>query len=144
MSGRVFRFEHRVPYALCTLGNHVYYSRYLDVLEAARGEFFRHLSQPLLSWQERDTIFPVLECRLRYKGAARYDDLLTVELWLTAAGKVRLNLAYRILNADGQVLVEAETLHACTSTQDKPKRLPDELSAVLQPFLVESEAPLLS
>jgi acyl-CoA thioester hydrolase len=137
MSGRVFRFEHRVPYALCTLGNHVYYSRYLDVLEAARGEFFRHLGQPLLSWQERDTIFPVIECHLRYKGAARYDDLLTVELWLTAAGKVRLNFACRILNADGQVLVEAETLHACTSTQDKPKRLPDELSAVLRPFLVE-------
>jgi acyl-CoA thioester hydrolase len=135
MSGRVFRFEHRVAYALCTLGNHVYYSRYLDILEAARGEFFRHLGQPLLSWQERDTIFPVLECRLRYKAAARYDDLLTVELWLTAAGKVRLNFAYRILSADGQVLVEAETLHACVSAQDKPKRLPDELSDVLQPYL---------
>jgi acyl-CoA thioester hydrolase len=135
MSGRIFRCEHRVPYASCTLGNHVYYSRYLDILEAARGEFFRQLGQPLLSWQERDTIFPVIECRLRYKAAARYDDLLTVELWLTAAGKVRLNFAYRILNADGLMLIEAETLHACASTQDKPKRLPDELGAVLQPFL---------
>lgn len=135
MSGRVFRYEYRVPYALCTLGNHVYYSRYLDILEAARGEFFRHLGQPLLSWQERDTLLPVLECCLRYKGAARYDDLLTVELWLTAAGKVRLNFAYRILNSEGKVRVEAETLHVCTSIQDKPKRLPDELRAVLQPFL---------
>jgi acyl-CoA thioester hydrolase len=117
------------------LGNHVYHSRYLDILEAARGEFFRHLGQSLLSWQERDTLFPVIECRLHYKGAARYDDLLTVELWLTTKGKVRLNFAYRILNADGLVLVEAETLHACASTRDKPKRLPDGLSDVLEPFL---------
>jgi len=135
MSGQVFRCEHRVPYALCTLGNHVYYSRYLDILEAARGEFFRHLGQPLLSWQERDTNFPVVECRLRYKGAARYDDLLTVELWLTTAGKVRLDFAYRILKADGQVVLEAETRHACASSQDKPKRLPEELGDALEPFL---------
>lgn len=135
MSGQVFRYEQRVPYALCTLGNHVYYSRYLDILEAARGEFFRHVGQTLLSWQERDTLLPVIECRLRYKGAARYDDLLTIELWLTAAARVRVNFAYRILNSDQALLVEAETLHVCTSLQDKPKRLPDELNAALLPFL---------
>jgi acyl-CoA thioester hydrolase len=135
MAGHVFRYDYRVPYAVCTLGNHVYYSRYLDLLEAARGEFFRHLGQSLLSWQERDTLFPVIECRLRFKGAARYDDLLTVELWLTTAAKIRLNFAYRIRKADSLVLVEAETQHVCTSTREKPKRLPEELSRALGPFL---------
>jgi len=43
-----FRHIYRVVYADCTLGNHIYYSRYLDILEAARGEFFRHLGVPLL------------------------------------------------------------------------------------------------
>jgi acyl-CoA thioester hydrolase len=135
VSSQVFHYEQRVTYALCTVGNHVYYARYLDILEAARGEFVRQLGQPFLSWQERDTLFPVVECRLRYKGAARYDDVLTVELWLTAAEKVRLNFAYRILHSDGRVLVEAETLHVCTSLEEKPKRLPEELSVVLRPFL---------
>ena len=36
-----FRHPHRVSYAECTVGNHVYHSRYLDWLEAARGEFIR-------------------------------------------------------------------------------------------------------
>ena len=57
MSAPVFRHTHRVSYAECTLGNHVYYSRYLDLLEAARGDFFRQLGSPLLHWQERDVIF---------------------------------------------------------------------------------------
>ena len=135
MSGNIFRWDHRVTYSDCTVGNHVYYSRYLDILEAARGEFFRRLGQPFLLWQERDTIFPVVDCRLRYKGAARYDEVLTVELWLTEAEKIRLNFAYRILNPAGRTLVEAATLHVCTSIQDKPKKLPDELSAALKAFL---------
>jgi acyl-CoA thioester hydrolase len=135
MSGQIFRYEHRVAYAFCTLGNHVYYARYLDILEAARGEFFRHLGQSFLKWQEQDTVFPVVECHLRYKAAARYDDVLTVELWLTEAEKIRLGFAGRIVNQEGRVLLEAETLHVCTSLTDKPKRLPEELSAALHPFV---------
>ena len=40
-----FRHPHRVSYAECTVGNHVYHSRYLDWLEAARGEFIRSLAR---------------------------------------------------------------------------------------------------
>jgi len=135
MSASVFRHQHRVPYANCTLGNHVYYARYLDLLEAARGELFRHLGVPLLQWQERDTIFPVIEARLRYKAPARYDDLLTTEVWVTAAGRIRLNLAYRVVNPSGALVVEADTMHVCTTIGEKPKRLPSELIDLLQPFL---------
>ena len=135
MSGQIFRCSQRVSYAHCSVGDHVYYSRYLDLLEVARGEFFRHLGQTFRHWQERDTIFPVVECQLRYKGAARYDDVLLIELWLTLVLKIRLNFAYRILDKSGRTLVEAETFHVCTSLQDKPKRLPEELAVVLRHFV---------
>ena len=135
MSGSVFRYIHRVTYAECTLGNHVYYSRYLDLLEAAPGEFFRHLGASLLHWQEQDTIFPVIECRLRYKAPARYDDTLTIELWPTTAEKVRMNFFHRILNQHGALILEAETFHVCTGLGEKPKRLPEELVAKLHPYL---------
>lgn len=135
MAGQLYRHSYRVTYADCTVGNHIYYSRYLNLLEAARGEFFRHLGMPFSQLQDQDTIFPVIECRLRYKAPARYDDLLTIELWLTAAERIRLNFGYCILNQNGTPLVEAETQHVCTSLGDKPKRLPDQLSTLLQPFL---------
>ncbi len=135
MSAQVFRHSHRVTYAECTLGNHIYYARYLDLLEAVRGEFFRHLGAPLLRWQEADTIFPVIECRMRYRAPARYDDVLTVEVWLTEMQRVRQNFAYRIVNQSGREILEASTLHACTGLDEKPKRLPEELSRLLQPYL---------
>ncbi len=130
-----FRHPHRVSYADCTVGNHIYYGRYLDLLEIARGEFFRHLGTTFLQWQERDTIFPVLECHLRYKAAARYDDVLSIEVHPVTAERARLNFAHRITNQAGKLILEAETNHVCAGLNDRPKRLPEELIAVLRPFL---------
>jgi acyl-CoA thioester hydrolase len=130
----IFQHSHRVTYSECTLGNHIYYSRYLDILESARGEFFRQLGTTFLNWQRQDVIFPVIECRLRYKAPARYDDLLTIETWLTSLERIRLNFAYRILNQEN-LLLEAETLHVCTGLDEKPKKLPDQLQLLLKPYL---------
>jgi acyl-CoA thioester hydrolase len=126
-----FRYEHRVTYAECTVGNHVYYGRYLDLLEAARGEFFRELGTSFLDLQQREFIFPVVECHLAYKAPARYEDVLTIEVWPSMVQKVRLNFGYRIVNAAGKLILEGETWHVCTGLDEKPKRLPEELAAVL-------------
>ena len=135
MTAAVFRHSLRVTYSLCTVGNHIYYSRYLDLLEAARGEFFRHLGTTFLQLQEQGVIFPVIECHLRYRGAARYDDLLTIEIWLTELGRVRHAFNYRVLNREGRELVEGTTVHACTGIDDKPRRLPEGLASALQAYL---------
>ena len=135
MSANAFRHQYRVSYADCTLGNHVYYARYLDLLELVRGEFFRSLGVTLLQWQERDTIFPVIEARLRYKAPARYDDVLATEVWLLAAEKIRVNFGYRVVNQAGVLVLEAETMHVCTRLDEKPKRLPEDLVARLLPFV---------
>lgn len=135
MSGQIFRFQQRVSYSLCTVGNHVYHSRYLDILELARGEFFRSLGHTFAGLQERDAIFPIIECRLTFKAPARYDDLITVELWIIEAERIRLTFGCRVVNAGGSLLAEGATYHVCTSLHDKPKRIPADLIAALGPYL---------
>ena len=135
MTVGIFRHTHRVTYAECTVGNHIYHSRYLDLLEAARGEFIRSLGPTVLHWQEKDVIFPVIEARLRFKSPARYDDLLAIEVWPTLVERVRLNFGHRILNQNGKLILEAETFHACTGIDEKPKRMPEELTEKLKLFL---------
>ena len=129
--GTPFRHLHRVSYAECTVGNHVYHARYLDFLEAARGEFLRSLGATVAFWQDQDTIFPVIEARLRYQFPARYDDLLAIEVWPSMVKGVRVNFSHRVLNQDNKLVLEAETFHACTSTAEKPKRIPSGLAAHL-------------
>jgi acyl-CoA thioester hydrolase len=141
MSVSVFQHQHRVVYAECTVGNHVYYARYLDILEEARGELFRLAGWPLLALQEGGTAFPVISVEIAYKGPARYDDLLTIELWLAEMRGIRLNFGFRILHANGAMLAEGATRHICAGLDEKPKRLPQGLLDGLAPFLrIRNEA----
>lgn len=131
MAGPSFQLHHRVTYGECTVGNHVYYARYLDLLETARGEFLRHLGLSFLELQRQELIFPVIECQLRYKAPARYDDLLTIAVWPSKVERVRLNFGYRITEAAGKLVLEAETFHVCAGLNEKPKRLPESLLKLL-------------
>ena len=126
---------HRVTYAECTVGNHIYYGRYLNLLEEARGEFFRSIGCAFQALHENGSIFPVIEWHVRYSGAARYDDVLAIEVSVLEARGARLNFGYRILNQGGALILEAKTSHACTTPEDRPKRLPAELATALHPYL---------
>lgn len=135
MANQVFRSCHRVTYAHCTVGNHVYYARYLDLLEAARGEFFRDLGTTFLQWQQTGLAFPVLECQLRFHAAARYDDVLAIDLWLTELTRLRLDFAYRIWNEAATLVGEGSTRHICASVEERPRRMPEDLVQRLRPYL---------
>jgi acyl-CoA thioesterase FadM len=62
--------------------------------------------------------------------------VLTIEVRVLRAERVRLDFAYRILKADGALVLEAETFHVCTGFDEKPRRLPEELIAKLKPFVI--------
>lgn len=128
-------YTYRVTYAECTVGNHIYHARYLDLLEAARGECLRALGTTVLHWQDQDVIFPIVEVHLRYKYPARYDDLLAIEVRPTLVDKIRVNFGHRVLNQNGKLILEGETFHVCTGRDEKPKRLPEELAEKLRHLL---------
>lgn len=162
-----FIHRHRVIYGECTLGNHVYYARYLDFLESARGEFFRNCGFPMSALQDAGVLFPVVEVQLRYFAAARYDDVLAIQIAVQRMDRVRLDFHCTI----GQVtdlgdrscgepqetaadagneqratrrsawkpLVEGVTRHVCTDLKDRPRRIPTELAAALQPWRILEE-----
>lgn len=125
----------RVTYAHCTIGNHVYYSRYLDLLEAARGEFFRHIGFPCQALQVQDTVFQVTECHLKYLKPARYDDPLRIQITLDEVRKVRLRFRYEIHRAE-EHLVAGSTLLVCVSRDERPKRIPEDLLRAFTPYII--------
>lgn len=135
MPSPFFTHRRRITYSECTVGNHVYYSRYLDLLEEARGEFFRSTGWPLSKMQEDGIAFPVRECRLRYEAPARYDDVLSIELWIVGLDRLWLKFGFAIRSEAGDLLVDGQTDHICASTEEKPMRMPREVLAALTPYL---------
>ncbi len=126
MPARTFVHSHRVTYSSCTVGDHIYYSRYLDLLEEARGEFFRELGKPLLKLHAEGIEFPVRECQIRYEAPARYDDVIRIELWV--------KFGFAIRNDLGSLIAEGRTDHVGVNLEQKPKRMPRPLFQLLGPF----------
>jgi|SRR6185436_9802108 len=133
MSIQPFSHTHRVTYAECTVGNHVYYGRYLDLLEEARGELFRALGIPLTELQVNGTLFPVTECQLRYKAPARYDEVLAIEVSISELNRIKIVFGYRI-QTGGKLILEGSTTHVATGLDEKPKRMPMDLLERLERF----------
>ena len=142
MAARVFEHQHRVTYGDCTVGNHVYHANYFTILEAARGEFVRSLGATLLVLQGQDVIFPVVECSMRYKLPARYDDLLTIAIRVTELKGARVSFGHTITNQDGKLIIEAQTRHACTTLADKPRRIPRAIVEKLSAFFSDHPSAL--
>jgi len=126
-----FTHRRRITYSECTVGNHVYYSRYLDLLEEARGEFFRSIGWSLLKLQDLGFKFPVRECRLCYETPARYDDVVAIELWIVAVDRLWLKFGFAIRGETGELLVKGQTDHICASLEEKPRRMPRDLLEML-------------
>lgn len=123
-----FRHRHRVTYADCTVGNHAYYARCLEWLEAARGAFFRSLGTSFAALEAEGFHFPVRRCLLEYRSEARYDEDLDIEIWIVRAERVKLTFGYRI-TCGKRLVLEGETLHGCLDAAGRPARLPELLTA---------------
>jgi acyl-CoA thioester hydrolase len=135
-STQVFEHPLRVMANDCTVGNHVYYSRYLDWLEAARTELFRAIGHPFGQLMESGLMLPAIEAQLRYHQPARFGDRVVVRLWVAEVSRARIFFSGQIINADtGALLVTTATTHVCTNREDKPQRLPADLAAALAAYV---------
>ncbi len=106
----------------------VYYGTYLRFFEAARNEFLRAKGLRYRDLeQEHRLLLPVTEAALQYRKPARYDDLLTVEIALSALGRASARFDYRIVRDDGTLLVTGHTVHACLGADGRIQRIPQHL-----------------
>lgn len=128
------RYSLRVRFVETDLMGIVHHAAYLSYVEAARVEYLRRRGADYRALVSSGLHMPVVEARLAYKRAARFDDALDVEVRLGALSRVTVRFDYRVLlaDADSALLAEGFTLLACVDATHKPRRLPDEIVALLQ------------
>lgn len=142
MDELIHRCRHRVLYGDTDAAAVVYNANYLRYFELGRTEFMR---ERICSYREIEAmgfVLPVIECHIRFKAPARYDDLLLIETTLTDLKKVSCTFSYRILreedNTRPRLLAKGSTVMASINREGKLTPLPDEISRKLQAFLVPS------
>jgi acyl-CoA thioester hydrolase len=93
----------------------VYYGNYLRAFEEAHG-----------------LLLPVVEATVRYRRPARYDDELAIFAAISEVGGASARFVYAIRRvADGELLVEGHTVHACIDAAGKVSRMPAAFRAAL-------------
>lgn len=124
---RSFSWPVRVYWEDTDAGGVVYYANYLRFMERARSEWLRELGidQAALARTER-LQFVVVEAQVRYRAAARYDELLEVSATLGQARGASLSFGQEVRRASGgELLVEATVRVACVDCESfRPRPLP--------------------
>jgi acyl-CoA thioester hydrolase len=110
----------------------VYHARYVVWLDMARTE---HLRAAGMSYKEVEAMgvrLAVGELSVRYRQAARYDDLVRVRCWVKELGSRRILFGYAVEHAEtGQLLATATTAMFSVSNDHKPTRLPEQVTRLL-------------
>ena len=139
----IHRISYRVLYGDTDAGGMVYYGNYLRYFELGRTEYIRELAQTSYrEIEDRGLILPVIECYVRYKAPAVYDDLLVIETSLEELKHVSCRFSYRICRQedDGskKLLAKGFTVNAAVDSNGKLTRLPADLIEKLKKNLSHS------
>lgn len=140
MSARNSLHHHRfrVIYGDTDSGGVVYYANYLRYFEAARTEFMRDRAISYKEIERQGFIMPVVECHVRYKASARYDDLLLVESSLVEVKSRTCRFDYRVIREnDAKMLAHGFTTHAIVDLNGRLTKFPEKLLAALRGHAVD-------
>jgi len=89
----------------------VWHGHYLDWMETARHAYAAAFGLDIADFQRRGMRFPMLECRLDYRNAARLGDRILVDVRLAEEPRRAIAFDYDVRRAaDGLVLARARTV----------------------------------
>ncbi|WP_300005921.1 tol-pal system-associated acyl-CoA thioesterase [uncultured Cedecea sp.] len=130
MSSSLFSWPVRVYYEDTDAGGVVYHASYIAFYERARTEMLRKqgFSQQMLLAEH--VAFVVRKMTVEYLAPARLDDLLEIQSEVKSMRGASMVFSQRIVNAENQVLNQAEVLIVCVDLSlMKPRALPKSIVA---------------
>jgi acyl-CoA thioester hydrolase len=106
----------------------VHHSNYALYFEEARTEYLRDKKVTYKELEDEGIIMPVRSMGFSFYYAAKYDDLLTIEVNVPDNPTVRLKFTYKVYNQLDELLSEGFTeLFFVNKTTMKPIRVSKEL-----------------
>ncbi len=109
----------------------VHHANYLTYFEAGRVDWLHKRGVRYEDWVKKGVHLPVVEARLRYRKAARFDEDLVVESTCYEVTRVTVRFGYVIRRGEDR-LCDGETLLACVGPDLHPKRLPADIADVFR------------
>jgi len=115
----------RVNYSETDQMGVVYHARHVVWLDIARTELLRQAGYSYRELEESGVRLVVTDLSIRYRNAARYDDVIRIRCRVRDAASRRVIFAYFLENADtGMPIADAETTLISLDREHRLTRLP--------------------
>ena len=125
----------RVNYSETDQMGVVYHARYLVWLDVARCEHLRLSGMSYRDLEQSGLRLAVSEVAIRYRQAARYDDLIRIRCWVREVASRRVDFGYAVEHADdARLLATASTSLLALDAPMSLARLPEQVRSALHPI----------
>lgn len=126
--------EHRVNYSETDQMGLVYHANYVIWLDMARTEHLRGTGVTYKEMEEQGVYLAVTDLQVRYRRAARYDDLVRVRCWVRELASRRVTFGYAVERAStDELLATAQTSLMALDRGHAPTRIPEHVRDLLRP-----------
>lgn len=134
MTGPNTSTEFRVRYAETDQMGVAHHANYLIWCELGRTNHMQQLGVSYRELERTGVFLPVVRASLRYRAAARYDDLLRVRCWVRATSRRHVEFGNAIERSDdGKLLATAVIALMAVDSDHAPTSLPDAVRELLVP-----------
>jgi acyl-CoA thioester hydrolase len=125
----------RVNYSETDQMGVVYHANYLIWFDRARTELMRATGLTYKQLEQQGVYLAVAEVQVRYRAAARYDDLVRVRCWVRDLGSRRVTFGYAVDRAEtGELLATGVTSLVSLTHQHTLTRIPAHVCDLLTPI----------
>lgn len=135
----VFTHRIRVRYGECDPQGVVFNANWLAYYDIVITELWRELVGDYSGMVEQGADMMVAEAGIRFRGPARFDDVVEFQLSVTRLGETALSTRVEA-RVDGNLATEGTMRHVFVDPGTNTKRpIPENIRAALRPLLVEEE-----
>lgn len=104
----------------------VYHGNYATYFEVARTEWLRALGVTYKDMEHSGIMLPVISLSFNFIKSAKYDDILTVSVFLKKKPMVKIDFDYEIVNQNKEKISTGNSVLAFMDMKtNKPTKCPD-------------------
>lgn len=114
-------YEHKTQYYETDQMRIIHHANYIKWFEEARTDFMEQMGLSYATMEDMGIIIPVLAVSSEYKAMVRYGDTVRIHLNMDSYNGVKLELSYRIEDAEsGELRTLGSTRHCFLNSDGRP------------------------
>lgn len=132
---KTFETTFRVMYADTDQMGVMHHGSYVKYLEVARTELMRACGMAYAEMEKSGVMSPILDMNIKYIKPALYDEVLTVQTWVSNIKGSRIVFNYEIFNEDKLLTKAYTTLVFLDAKTRRPSNIKDEFVEVIRDYV---------